>query len=88
LPAALGLSNFCVLVYYALANAAAITQPADQRRWPRWLHATGVVGCLVLALSLPWRPVATGALLLLTGLSVRACIVQLVNNEGRADDTA
>jgi len=30
----IGFSSFAVLIYYAIANAAAFTQPADQRRWP------------------------------------------------------
>jgi hypothetical protein len=32
---AIGFSSFGVLVYYAIADAAAFTQPAPDRRWPR-----------------------------------------------------
>ena len=32
---AIGFSSFCVLAYYAIANAAAWTLPPEQRRWPR-----------------------------------------------------
>ena len=42
----IGFSSFGVLLYYAIANAAAFTQPADQRRWPRWLNVLGAAGCL------------------------------------------
>ncbi len=30
----IGFSSFGVLIYYAIANAAAFTQPHEQRRWP------------------------------------------------------
>ena len=41
------------LVYYAIANASAFTQPAEDRRWPRALNILGLVGCVVLAVTLP-----------------------------------
>ena len=50
---AIGFSSFAVLVYYGIANVSAWTQPSGQRRWPRALQAVGVVGCSVLALTLP-----------------------------------
>lgn len=61
LRAAIGFSSFAVLVYYGLTNASAFTLAASQRRWPRWLTAAGVVGCAVLALSLPATTVVAGA---------------------------
>ena len=53
LRGAIGFSSFCVLTYYAIANAAAWTLPPEQRRWPRALAAAGVVGCATLAFTLP-----------------------------------
>ncbi|WP_213451647.1 amino acid permease [Rhizomonospora bruguierae] len=41
-----GFSSFGVLIYYAISNAAAFTQPATQRRWPRALNVLDVLGCL------------------------------------------
>ena len=35
LRGAIGFSSFCVLAYYAIANASAWTLPPSQRRWPR-----------------------------------------------------
>jgi APA family basic amino acid/polyamine antiporter len=55
LRGAIGFSSFAVLTYYALTNAASWTLPRDQRRWPRWLTVTGLLGCIVLALTLPPR---------------------------------
>jgi APA family basic amino acid/polyamine antiporter len=56
----IGFSSFGVLVYYAIANAAAFTQPAADRRWPRWLNVLGVAGCLALIVTLPWQSVLAG----------------------------
>ncbi|MFI5073792.1 MAG: APC family permease [Actinomycetales bacterium] len=58
--AVIGFSSFGVLVYYAVANAAAVTQDATHRRWPRGLHLLGIVGCVVLVVTLPWAAVAVG----------------------------
>jgi APA family basic amino acid/polyamine antiporter len=72
LRGALGFSSFGVLLYYAIANASAFTQPPQDRRWPRALQVIGVVGCLVLAFSLPAASVATGLVVLGVGLLGRA----------------
>jgi basic amino acid/polyamine antiporter, APA family len=58
---AIGFSSFCVLTYYAIANAAAWTLPREQLRWPRWLTALGLTGCIVLACTLPLSSVLAGA---------------------------
>lgn len=70
----LAFSSFGVLVYYAVANAAALRQPAEQRRWPRALNVLGLLGCLVLACTLPPFAVITGAAVLITGLLGRTVI--------------
>jgi APA family basic amino acid/polyamine antiporter len=67
---AIGFSSFAVLTYYAVANAAAFTLDASQRRWPRWLAVLGLLGCMVLAFSLPVASVVEGSLLLVAGAVV------------------
>ena len=64
---AIGFSSFCVLAYYAIANAAAWTLTREQRRWPRGLPGAGVVGCVVLACTLPVRTALSGAGVLAVG---------------------
>jgi APA family basic amino acid/polyamine antiporter len=64
---AIGASSFAVLVYYAIANASALTLQPHERRWPRALAAAGVLGCIVIAASLPWPSVALGPLVLAAG---------------------
>ena len=67
---AIGFSSFAVLTYYSIANASAWTLSAADRRWPRWLAGLGVVGCAVLAFTLPLISVVAGAGLLALGAAV------------------
>jgi len=67
----IGFSSFGVLLYYAIANASAFTQPADQRRWPRAVNVIGLTGCVVLAVTLPWTSAVVAAALLAAALLVR-----------------
>jgi APA family basic amino acid/polyamine antiporter len=68
--AAIGFSSFAVLLYYAVANAAALTLSADERRWPRALAAAGLLGCVGIAFSLPPASVGTGAAVLAAGAAL------------------
>lgn len=72
LRSAIGFSSFAVLLYYALTNAAAFTLPAHQRRWPRPLAVFGVVGCVVLAFTLPLESVVAGAAVFAIGAALYA----------------
>lgn len=67
---AIGFSSFAVLTYYAIANAASWTLKPDERRWPRALSGLGLLGCLTLALALPYASVVGGAALLIVGAVV------------------
>jgi APA family basic amino acid/polyamine antiporter len=71
LRGAIGFSSFGVLTYYFVANASALRQSAEQRRWPRALQVLGLAGCATLALSLPAFSVVVGALVLLAGVGLR-----------------
>ncbi|SDS53275.1 APC family permease [Actinopolymorpha singaporensis] len=71
----IGFSSFGVLVYYAIANASAFTQPAGQRRWPRALNVLGVTGCVVLVAALPWTSVVAGVVMFGLGLAGRAVVL-------------
>jgi APA family basic amino acid/polyamine antiporter len=70
LRGAIGFSSFAVLGYYAIANAASWVLPAELRRWPRVLSAAGLVGCVLLAGTLPARSVGLGAAVLAAGALV------------------
>lgn len=73
----IGFSSFGVLIYYAIANASAVTQPREQRRWPRALNVLGGAGCLVLVATLPWQAVVAGLAMFASGLAGRAVVLAL-----------
>ncbi|MBX6723241.1 MAG: APC family permease, partial [Dactylosporangium sp.] len=75
LRGAIGFSSFGVLTYYALANAAAFTQPSQDRRWPRWLNILGAAGCLTLVATLPWQSVIAGLTMFAIGLAGRTLVL-------------
>jgi basic amino acid/polyamine antiporter, APA family len=75
LRGAIGFSSFGVLVYYAVANAAAYTQDPARRRWPRALNVAGLVACVVLVVSLPLSAVIAGVAVLVAGVAGRALVV-------------
>lgn len=68
LRGAIGFSSFGVLVYYAITNASALTLSRDEHRPPHWLPILGMIGCLVLAFSLPAASVLIGTAVLAIGL--------------------
>lgn len=67
----IGFSSVGVLVYYAIANAAALTQPMEQRRWPRALHLLGIGGCAALIATLPITALLAGLAVFGVGLAGR-----------------
>ena len=66
---AIGFSSCTVLVYYAITNASALTLRRDPaRRLPlRVLAALGLVGCVLLAVTLPTGSVLAGFAVLVVG---------------------
>jgi len=74
LRGAIGFSSFGVLVYYAVANAAAYTQEPAYRRWPRALNVAGLVACIALVVSLPVSAVVAGSVVLAVGVIGRAVV--------------
>jgi APA family basic amino acid/polyamine antiporter len=76
----IGFSSFGVLLYYAIANASAYSQPADQRRWPRFVSVIGLAGCLVLAVTLPSTSAVVCAILLGLALLARLVRIRLVRS--------
>lgn len=77
LRSVIGFSSVGVLVYYAIANAAAGTLPAAQRRWPRGLHILGITGCAVLIGALPIVALIAGIAVLVSGVIGRLVIRRL-----------
>lgn len=71
LRGAIGFSSFGVLLYYFIANSAAVTQPRPERRVPRALSVAGAIGCLVLVATLPVVSIVAGVIVLAVGVLYR-----------------
>jgi APA family basic amino acid/polyamine antiporter len=65
LRGAIGFSSFAVLVYYAIANASALTLGGG-----RAIPAVGLAGCLLVAASLPRQATLTGLAVLAAGAAL------------------
>ncbi|MTH67515.1 amino acid permease [Agromyces bracchium] len=82
LRGAIGFSSFGVLLYYLVANASAITQPADERLVPRWLSWFGAIGCVVLVVTLPLASIAAGVAVFAVGAAVRGIRLAVARRSG------
>jgi basic amino acid/polyamine antiporter, APA family len=71
LRGAIGFSAFGVLVYYLVANMSAFTQTDPHRRYPRTLQVVGVLGCTLLALTVPGPSLLLGLVVLIVGAGYR-----------------
>lgn len=71
LRGAIGFSSFGVLVYYLVANLAALRQTGGDRRYPRWGQVLGAAGCVALVATLPLPSVAAGVAVLAVGVALR-----------------
>jgi APA family basic amino acid/polyamine antiporter len=67
---AIGFSSFAVLLYYAIANAAAVTLRRDARDASLALPVAGLFGCVLLASSLPLTSIVPGLALVAVGCLV------------------
>ena len=71
---AIGFSSVAVLTYYAITNASALTLAPPHRRTPRAIAVAGLVGCVLLAVTLPLAVVVAGAAVLAGGLVGRRLV--------------
>jgi APA family basic amino acid/polyamine antiporter len=62
---------FTILVYYGIANLAALRMPAKDKLYPNVVPGVGMVACVVLAASLDLWTIVVGCAVLAAGLLVR-----------------
>ena len=62
-------SAVTVLLYYALTNVAALRLPAALRRYPRWISAVGLVGCVSLGAAIDRSVLVPAAIAGIVGLA-------------------
>jgi APA family basic amino acid/polyamine antiporter len=73
----IGISSFCVLSYYAIANLAAYSQLGSGRRATKFLALIGLASCLLLASFVPFQSLIIGIACLALTLVVRAGLIKL-----------
>ncbi|WP_353816448.1 APC family permease [Agromyces sp. SYSU T00266] len=86
LRGAIGFSSFGVLLYYLVANASAITQPAAERLVPRWLSWFGAIGCVVLVVTLPVASITAGVAVFAVGAAVRGIRLAVARRSGAPEE--
>jgi basic amino acid/polyamine antiporter, APA family len=64
-------ASFTILVYYGIANVAALRMPTAAKLYPDIVPAVGLVACAVLALSLSAATIGAGLVLLGAGFAAR-----------------
>jgi APA family basic amino acid/polyamine antiporter len=67
LRGAIGFSSFTVLTYYLIANLSVLTLGRADGTWRQTVAATGLLGCVALAFTLPLTSVVAGLVALATG---------------------
>jgi len=72
---AIAASSFGVLLYYAVANLAALTQQGEWRLFPKVLQVLGVIGCVLLVAALPGSTIVAGVGLVLLGVAYRGIVL-------------
>ena len=72
---AIAASSFGVLLYYAVANLAALTQTGQWRLFPKAMQWLGLVGCVLLVAALPGRTIVAGLVLVALGLAYRGLVL-------------
>jgi APA family basic amino acid/polyamine antiporter len=75
-------ASFAILLYYAIANLAALRMPRDARLYPDAVPAAGLAACTVLAASLPGRTAVVGVAVLAAGFAARAAAQALAGRAG------
>lgn len=65
-------ASFTILIYYGIANVAALRMPASYKLYSDAVPIVGVVACATLALSLSSATIATGMVTLAAGIAFRA----------------
>lgn len=67
-------ASFTILIYYGIANAAALRMPRSAKLYPDAVPAIGLASCVLLAASLaPWV-MSAGAAVLAAGFVVRRIV--------------
>lgn len=76
-------ASFAILLYYAIANLAALRMPREAKLYPDAVPAVGLAACLLLAASLSLRTAVVGMAVLAAGFAVRGLTRALAGHPSR-----
>jgi APA family basic amino acid/polyamine antiporter len=76
-------ASFAILLYYALANLAALRMPREQKLYPDAVPIVGLAACALLAASLQLKIAIVGIAVLAAGFAVRAAVRALAGGPAR-----
>lgn len=63
---------FTILIYYGIANICALKLAKENKLYPKWVAILGLIFCIAMAASLPFKVIATGIGVLFVGSILRA----------------
>jgi basic amino acid/polyamine antiporter, APA family len=70
---------FTILIYYSIANLAALRMRNEDKLFPNWIPVLGFIFCILLALTMPIKVIGTGLGLLAAGFVWRVIYKRLIN---------
>jgi basic amino acid/polyamine antiporter, APA family len=76
-------ASFTILVYYGIANVAALRMPAADKRFPDAVPALGLLLCILLAFSLRLETILSGLVLCAVGFLFRYIVRTTVARASR-----
>jgi basic amino acid/polyamine antiporter, APA family len=68
---------FSILLYYSITNIAALKQPGKEQIYGRVIPALGLIGCLIMSVSLPVSVIIPGIGILIAGFVIRILLHKL-----------
>lgn len=80
LEVVLAAAAFTILLYYSIANLAAMNMHPEDRIYPRWISVLGLISCLTLAATLDIEVIISGIGLLVVGFILRWFFHRLPGN--------
>jgi APA family basic amino acid/polyamine antiporter len=84
LEAVAAAASFTILLYYWVANLAALRMPGERKLVPDAVPIVGLVACTVLAVALPGETILVGVAVLVAGLAGRMALHRRSSTEDEA----
>jgi len=72
---------FTILLYYSIANLAALRMRKEDKLFPDWIPVAGFISCLLLAFTMRLEVIITGLALLAAGVVWRVIYRRSVNRD-------